>query len=97
MRDYVGFFGIFLLFMAVGMYIGIKKGDRKMMRDNKHQKAQKLCGFWDFVVRDAGDYVGKHRHGPGMHPVEWLIEPYEKSEVFLNQARGEVRAAMRGN
>ncbi len=44
-----------------------------MMRDNKHYKAEKRNGFWDFVIRDPGDYEGRHRHGPGKHPVEWLL------------------------
>lgn len=35
-----------------------------MMRDNKHYKAEKRNGFWDFVCRDPGDYVGKHRKTP---------------------------------
>ena len=48
-----------------------------MMRDNKHCKAEKLNGFWDFVTRDPGDYVGRHNHGPGMHPVEWLTEDHQ--------------------
>lgn len=32
-----------------------------MMNDNKHYKAEKIDGFWDFVTRDPGDYDGTHR------------------------------------
>lgn len=32
-----------------------------MMNDNKHYKAEKINGFWSFVIKDPGDYVGKHR------------------------------------
>jgi len=65
-----------------------------MMRDNKHCKAEKLNGFWDFVTRDPGDYVGRHNHGPGMHPVEWLTERGWPTETQMNLWRGEVRGAM---
>jgi hypothetical protein len=32
----------------------------------------KHAARWWIPDRDPGDYVGRHRHGPGMHPVEWL-------------------------
>ena len=32
-----------------------------MMNDNKHYIATKQSGLWDFVYRDPGDYVGRHR------------------------------------
>lgn len=32
-----------------------------MMRDNKHYQAEKIAGFWSFVTRDPGSYVGTHR------------------------------------
>lgn len=34
------------------------------MQDNRHYKAAKIDGFWDFVTRDPGEYVGKHRLYP---------------------------------
>lgn len=33
----------------------------RIMQDNKHYKADRIDGFWDFVTRDPGDYVGRHR------------------------------------
>lgn len=36
----------------------------KMFQDNKHYQAAKIDGFWDFVTRDPGGYVGKHRLDP---------------------------------
>lgn len=32
----------------------------RFMQDNKHYRAGKINGFWDFVQRDPGDYVGRH-------------------------------------
>ncbi len=34
---------------------------QRFMRDNRHYQAAKIDGFWDFVVRDPGDYEGRHR------------------------------------
>lgn len=31
-------------------------------------------GTTSFIERDPGQYEGRHRHGPGLHPVEWLLE-----------------------
>lgn len=35
------------------------------MRDNRHYKAEKRNGFWDFVIQDPGDYIGRHRLDEG--------------------------------
>lgn len=39
-----------------------------------------MSGLYDHVTtrdvhptRLADDYVARHGHGPGMHPVEWLV------------------------
>lgn len=36
----------------------------RIMQDNKHYQAAKIDGFWNFVTRDPGDYVGRHRLYP---------------------------------
>ena len=51
-----------------------RKEKPKVMQDNKHYRAEKINGTWDFVTKDPGDYVGQHRDGPGRHPVEWLLQ-----------------------
>lgn len=46
-----------------------------MMNDNKHYKAEKVNGFWDFVYRDPPEnYQAKHNHGPGKPSVEMIQE-----------------------
>lgn len=41
----------------------------RFMADNKHYRAAKIDGFWDFVTRDPGDYRGRHRLGDAACPL----------------------------
>lgn len=44
---------------------------------NKMTPAEALCygkHFNGCVSINKPPYEGQHRHGPGMHPVEWLLE-----------------------
>jgi len=44
----------------------------RFMQDNKHYRAEKFGAFWDFVQRDPGDYVGRHRFKQGGEHQLWM-------------------------
>jgi hypothetical protein len=62
----------------------------KWINDNVLIRKSGNHSRWWNPDRDPGDYVGRHRHGPGMHPVEWLVMEHTVMDVndYMEMMKG---------